>query len=167
MELWMDAFDEVSYCGLDCGSCEIGARYRASLAGGEKPEFSDLPSPLREHIAEAPLICLGCRTGTLFEGCRRCDVRQCASKREVPTCYDCPDWPCALVESTRTAVARLRKHMPHVASILRESRPASPERRRIAWSCPDCGTPFTWYADTCPGCGRSLVGAREYESFAD
>ena len=66
----------LAYCGLDCENCD------AHLATVNDDQA------LREHIN-----CQGCRAdGVKTVFCDRlCGIRQCALKKGVTTCGDCPD----------------------------------------------------------------------------
>ena len=85
--------DMIAYCGLDCETCDA---YLATIHNDQAlrektaklwAELNDFPI-LPEHIN-----CEGCRTGgmkTVF--CDKlCAIRQCALKKGVTTCGDCPE----------------------------------------------------------------------------
>ena len=83
----------IAYCGLDCEKCDAylatlhddqALREKTAKAWSELNHVPILP----EHIN-----CLGCRADgikTVF--CDSlCEIRQCALKKGVETCGDCPD----------------------------------------------------------------------------
>ncbi|MRR09728.1 DUF3795 domain-containing protein [bacterium] len=163
------AFDPNSYCGLYCGACEILNAHRAGLDGGRPAAWDDLPAELRGHIPRAEVVCRGCRTDTVFAGCRGCHIRDCARARGVDACVTCPDFPCAEVERLRALVAQVGDRLPHARAIFRDAELAQQqglaawaEAQRVRWNCPSCGAPFTWYQARCRGCGGALKSARGY-----
>ena len=97
----------IAYCGIICDSCPI------HLATFEKDK--SLKQSMRESIAEqcSKLYgmnmqsedisdCDGCRanTGRIFQGCLDCEIRKCASKKNIDNCAFCDDYACE----------KLRKH---------------------------------------------------------
>ena len=74
----------IAYCGLDCSKCQA---YEATVKNDEA---------LRAKVAAAwqmkpeDVNCLGCKSAkALFN----CSLKKCASKRGLPTCAHCPDFP--------------------------------------------------------------------------
>ncbi len=39
------------------------------------------------------------------------------------------------------------------------------EEQRKKRSCPDCGTPFTWYQETCGQCRRELISIKDHHNY--
>ena len=90
----------IAYCGLDCEKCDAyiatinddqGLREKTAKAWSELNQVPILP----EHIN-----CQGCRAeGIKTVFCDSlCEIRQCALKKGVKTCGDCPDMKtCKLV----------------------------------------------------------------------
>lgn len=83
----------IAYCGLDCEKCDAymatinddqALREKTAKAWSELNQVAILP----EHIN-----CEGCRTeGIKTVFCDSlCEIRQCALKKRVETCGDCPD----------------------------------------------------------------------------
>ncbi len=78
------SLDLIAYCCLDCAQCDA---YKATVAKDEA---------LRAKVAEEwkmkpeQIDCLGCKSKkALFD----CSLKKCASKRGVPTCAHCADFP--------------------------------------------------------------------------
>ena len=83
----------IAYCGLDCQKCEAHIatinnddELRKEVAS-KWSELNNVPI-LPEHIN-----CQGCRVdGVKTVYCDSlCEIRQCALKKGVSTCGDCPD----------------------------------------------------------------------------
>jgi hypothetical protein len=156
-----------SYCGIYCGACDI------RLAGetGRKSRFADFWSEKRlRRFREAQgspvtnpeqlrLRCSGCKSDDVFVNCGACKLRACARGRRLDHCSDCAEYPCALYRGFLRAGSML----PHVRLCpgnLESVRTRGVERwlaeQAERWRCPDCGALFSWYAETCGGCGRRL-----------
>ena len=168
----MADFNPGSYCGLYCGACDIVAAYKRELETGVPARWEDLPAPMRDNIPPASLICRGCKTESLYEGCRGCGIRACAAEKEVEACNFCSEYPCQLVKERIQAVERMKGVLPHCAVMfenldsLKENGLAHwLEEQSKKWSCPDCGAPFTWYQEKCEKCGRELVSIKDYHNY--
>ena len=83
----------IAYCGLDCEKCDA---YLATI--NDDQELREKTAKLWAELNNAPILpehinCEGCRMDgikTVF--CENlCDIRQCARKKGVATCGDCPD----------------------------------------------------------------------------
>jgi len=160
----MVEFIEDSYCGLYCGACEVQDAYRRALEGGREAAWDDLPVRFSEYIPRGEVRCRGCKTDDVFGGCAMCRMRACARERGVGFCFECGDYPCAIVREKEAAVERFVGVMPHAAAIVRDladvermGREAWFAERRGRWSCPSCGARTTWYAATCRSCGAALA----------
>jgi len=91
----------IAYCGLTCENCPI---HLATI----EPDNSRQQA-MRESIAEqcSKLYgmklrpedindCDGCslNTGRLFSGCLKCEIRICASQKNIQSCANCPEYVC-------------------------------------------------------------------------
>lgn len=83
----------IAYCGLDCEKCDA---YLATI--NDDQVLREKTSKLWSALNNAPILpehinCEGCRVdGIKTVYCDRfCAIRQCALKRGVTTCGDCPD----------------------------------------------------------------------------
>lgn len=94
--------DMIAYCGLDCEKCDA---YLATIHDDQA--LREKTAKLWAALNNAPILpehinCEGCRVDgikTVF--CDRlCAIRQCALKKGVTTCGDCPD-----VEKCETVAA--------------------------------------------------------------
>ena len=85
--------DMVGYCGLDCEKCEA---YLATINNDQA--LRGKIAKLWAELNHAPIMpehinCEGCRmNGTKTVFCESlCGIRQCALKKGVFTCGDCPE----------------------------------------------------------------------------
>ena len=85
--------DLIGYCGLDCEKCDA---YLATLHDDQA--LREKTAKLWAELNNAPILpehinCQGCRVAgikTVF--CNSlCGIRQCALKKGVATCGDCPE----------------------------------------------------------------------------
>ena len=83
----------IAYCGLDCGKCDA---YLATI--NDDQALREKTAKQWAELNNAPILpehinCEGCRVDgikTVF--CDSlCEIRQCALKKDVTTCGDCPD----------------------------------------------------------------------------
>ncbi len=85
--------DMIAYCGLDCEKCDA---YLATI--NDDQALRKKTAKLWASLNNAPILpehinCEGCRVdGIKTVYCDSlCAIRQCASKKSVVTCGDCPD----------------------------------------------------------------------------
>jgi hypothetical protein len=148
----MNAFNPDTYCGIYCGACSIAMHSRT----GRADEFAACLG----NVPNEELACGGCKSNTIYAGCSTCSLRRCAREKNIEHCIDCADFPCKSYSTWQT-VAKFLPHTHEAASSLKVIKSngvdywLDAQRRR--WSCPECGTPFSWYASVCYTCGGSLM----------
>ena len=83
----------IAYCGLDCEKCDA---YLATI--NDDQALREKTAKLWAELNNAPILpehinCQGCRAeGIKTVFCDSlCDIRQCALKKCMTTCGDCPD----------------------------------------------------------------------------
>jgi len=141
-----------SYCGIYCGACSVRRYGETSSDDGFIACCGSVP--------KKELACGGCKSNTLYTGCRICGLRDCALDKGVEHCIDCADYPCKMYDKWQSAA----KFLPHVHEaslnlevIKRDGTNTWVEAQNIRWSCPNCGALFSWYATVCDRCGHSLT----------
>jgi len=95
----------IAYCGLRCDTCPI------HLATHEQDMSQQ--QTMRKSIAEQCskiygmnlqpediTDCDGCRanTGRIFSGCLNCEIRKCASEKNIDSCAFCNNYACEILE---------------------------------------------------------------------
>jgi hypothetical protein len=91
----------IAFCGLICESCPI---YLATLEQDKKRQI-EMRISITKLLAETYGMnlspedindCDGCRAGTgrLFSGCLNCEIRKCASQRNLDSCAFCGEYAC-------------------------------------------------------------------------
>ena len=85
--------DMIAYCGLDCEKCDA---YIATI--NDDQALREKTAKLWAELNQAPILpehinCEGCRAdGRKTVYCESlCAIRQCAVKKGVTTCGDCPE----------------------------------------------------------------------------
>lgn len=106
----------IAICGLDCETCD--ARI-ATLNNDDtlREKTAKLWSEMNEVLITADMInCEGCRVqGVKTPYCNTlCPIRQCALKKELDTCGDCPKMDCcetvgAVHKNNKEARERLKQ----------------------------------------------------------
>ncbi len=140
-----------SYCGLYCGACSI-------LRHGETGREDAFVACLG-RVPGSAIACGGCKSTDLYAGCRLCRIRECARARGVAHCAGCVEYPCRAYAAW-SSLARLLPHVRDAAANNAAMRKVGADEWLAAqqrrWTCPRCGTPFSWYAAKCAECGRDL-----------
>ncbi len=135
-----------TYCGLYCGACGLLLKTKK----GER--------------IEDDLKCGGCKSHLLSRYCEKCDIRDCASSREIEFCFLCDEYPCSKLldfkEDTDPHHSVILKNLEDLQRVglktwLRE--------QKVRWKCSNCGRSFGWYDGTCDNCGEELFDCRKEE----
>lgn len=148
----MSEFNPDSYCGIYCGACSV---FIHGQTGGVDGFVACLGSVPKEEIA-----CKGCKSGSVYPGCRICSLRECAVKKGLAHCIECVDYPCKMYKRWQSAaniVPHSREAISSLETIKRDGANAWIAAQQKRWSCPDCGESFSWYQAACRKCGRSLA----------
>jgi hypothetical protein len=148
----MHTFNPDTYCGIYCGACSIALYGETGLADGFVACLGSVP---KEDLA-----CGGCKSDTVYAGCSTCSLRRCAREKGVEHCIDCDDYPCKMYSRWQSAgkiLPHAHEAAPSLEAIKRDGVGTWLVTQKRRWSCPDCGSPFSWYATECCTCGRSLT----------
>jgi len=86
----------IAYCGLDCAKCD---GFIATKSGDiEKISKVAIQWSVKFHSDIKPehVICDGCKlSGKKSFYCQNvCEIRKCATEKNVNTCADCRKYPC-------------------------------------------------------------------------
>jgi hypothetical protein len=140
-----------SYCGIYCGACSI-------LVLGETGKADGFIACCKS-IPQNEMKCGGCKSDTVYGGCRTCSLRDCAKGRGVERCTDCFDFPCAAYQKWQTSsnlLPHVREAALNVEVIRKNGAEAWLDAERTKWRCPSCGGRSSWYAVACAECGKNL-----------
>lgn len=146
-----------TYCGLYCGACDVlianknGNVEKLAKAWNMKPE---------------KLRCHGCKTEIISSFCATCDIKKCAEKenKKVDFCFQCAEYPCArLVEFKNDKYPHHSVVLKNLDIIHDKGIDKWLEEQNSRWSCPNCGTKFSWYDKVCQNCGEKLYSCEDEE----
>jgi hypothetical protein len=163
----MEEFRYDTYCGLYCGACDIMAAFKRASERNESAKWDDIPLELRKITPAKKtdaVICFGCKTDVVFAGCLKCPIRKCGkTKMRVETCFDCARFPCTRFRIYSLIRKLFMRRLPHLKSVYANRACIQGEGiqtwlsgQKEKWKCSYCKTDFTWYAKTCPSCGKDL-----------
>jgi hypothetical protein len=152
------------YCGLYCGGCDIYRLSEKARQTGVKTEWAEMPERFRKAIKEADIVCHGCKSDTLFAGCKACPMIKCAKKKGMENCGLCAKYPCVYFKIMNLVVRwrKLDKKLPHTAArkpnlefIRKNGLDAFLSEQEKGWKCPQCEARLSWYLERCGSCGRN------------
>ncbi len=163
MEGWRDEEirnkDLMAPCGLYCGTCGI---YIATRDNNTK--FKNVLGRLYGTAPEET-ECLGCMQAEpakkRFSYCANCPIRDCIKAKDLYSCHQCAEWPCAMIENFPVATGRcvMEKSIPTWRQLVVES---GDEAGSEAWAraeceryhCSSCGAPLFRGAQRCRSCKK-------------
>jgi hypothetical protein len=146
------------YCGLYCGACDIFRLSEKARQIGVKAQWQEMPEQFKKVIKEADIVCHGCKSDTVFAGCKACPIITCAKKRGVESCALCRKYPCFTIKAMHIVVRlrKLDKKLPHLTVrkpnlefIRKNGLIRFLSEQEEAWKCPQCGSQFSWYKKQC------------------
>lgn len=141
----------IGFCGINCDSCSV----RQFGLGNSKDSFIDCC----KKIPQTDLNCGGCKSNSIYAGCRTCALRECAVNRDVSHCGDCSSFPCEQYKKWQS-VAKFLPHARVARSNLDEILITNvhewTKKENIKWRCRKCGTQFSWYSKSCTKCHNDL-----------
>ncbi len=146
-------------CGLYCGACRVV----------QCNEDGSIEALAKEWGREAEqLVCNGCKSDVVAVFCRDCVFKSCAASRGIEYCFECDEFPCAVLIAFRDDDAVHHSAVVRNSEAMREQGVARwLEDQRARWTCPECATRFWWYARTCKTCGSALRGCEAEQAEAD
>lgn len=144
-----------SYCGLYCGACDV-------LLVNERGTVEEAAKKWDMNPEE--ILCHGCKSDVTAIYCKTCDMRECAEDKKVDFCFQCAEYPCDRL------VAFKNDEYPHHSVVLKNLETIQEkgvlkwlDEQGTRWSCPECGTRFAWYDESCKKCGNSLYNCKKEE----
>ena len=149
--------EHIAPCGLYCGVCRI--RYAteendlaylqrlARIYARRFPEFTSL--------APEELLCDGCLSTRRFPFCQECAIRDCTQRKGFQGCYECVDFPCALIDGFPMPSGRkvMLRTIPYWRAHGTEAWIVAEEKRYL---CPECGHRLFRGARQCERCNSPV-----------
>lgn len=144
-------------CGLYCGAC---TSYITRKRGGEVA-LTAMAKRVSERwgttIKTADLVCEGCLSSQVAIYCRRCAMRDCATKKGINYCAQCSDFPCQTITNFNNDGVR---HHSEVLANVRHQKEIGIDvwldEQEKRWRCPTCKCLIEWYDTKCPQCASTL-----------
>ena len=150
--------EQLAPCGLYCGVCRLHLATQdddrtllgrlAKIYARRSPTHS---SPELAPLTADDLLCDGCQSGRRSVLCRHCSIRECVGAKGLLGCYQCPDFPCALVDEFPVPVGKkvILRAIPFWREHGTEEWILAEEKR---YKCPVCGGRLYRGAQRCPHC---------------
>jgi len=99
----------IAYCGLTCTECPA---YLATLTDDDAKRAETSAMWSKQYGVNIPpqaVNCTGCSSdGVRFGYCEKCEIRACATGRNLANCGYCDDFPCGKVEHVLNAVPAVK-----------------------------------------------------------
>lgn len=151
------------YCGLACKACSV---YIASQIGREALERR----AAKAGMSAEEMYCKGCRSDKTSPYCTDCQIKRCIREKNLTWCSECEEYPC-------TKITEFKESLPHRAEIM-DSLDFAKLHTVEEWdklmekefTCGNCGTYNSVYAESCSRCGNIPVNAfasRHWELIKD
>jgi hypothetical protein len=144
----------IGCCGLFCESCDI---YQ-SLQRGTLKALADEWDMKPEDLA-----CDGCRAERRALQSRNCFIRECCLGRNLDSCGECAEFPCAtLREHNDSAAPHSSLAIKNCCFFKEAGRFEWYHMQKQRWTC-SCGQMFTWYQSQCSRCSKPVVNVLHEE----
>ena len=132
-----------AYCGLYCGSCPL---YLASIKAEDPSE----------------VVCLGCKSDKLADHCLECEMKDCASAKNLNSCGECDQFPCEKTEPFHNSDKDMAKVAEKSCYRIRETSYSKWIKEQVGrWTCKNCGLSFSFIDETCPNCKADVYSCKE------
>jgi hypothetical protein len=105
-----------AYCGLACDQCPALLATKADDDERRARVARQWSRLFGADIAPQDINCDGCRSrnGRLFSHCHVCEIRACATRRDLVNCGHCPDYPCEKLEFIFQAEPKAKQRLDAV-----------------------------------------------------
>ena len=126
------------YCGLYCGACPMMLETKAGKASEE---------------------CHGCKSEQAAGHCQVCDIKACASQKGFEFCYECSEMEICTYLQSFIVDERYPYHQAvykNFNTIKKVGVHQWLDLQKVRWQCPNCGSPFSWWDETCPHCAKPV-----------
>ena len=109
----------ISYCGLLCNECPV---FIATAENDEaaKERIAKEFSGERMQFTKEDMNCYGCFHEETVKSkmCGGCEIRICASGKEVKNCAHCTDYPCDYINTYAKAGSENRERLDGIFNAL-------------------------------------------------
>jgi len=110
--------ERTAFCGLDCFVCPA---YQATQADSDEKRSKvaeQWSKMFGSKVTPKEINCDGCKsdTGRLFTHCHTCEIRACASEKQVKNCAFCHDYGCETLTSFFEMAPEAKKNLESIRS---------------------------------------------------
>lgn len=142
------SMEMLAYCGLYCEQCSV----RTAYAEQDCKHLERFPARYKKDRMDlADCDCEGCKGRNL---CGPCKIKDCAKLRDIDTCAECPDFPCAVLgEFGNDGIPHHAKALENLRSIRERGIESWFATLTPALRC-HCGERQSWYY-LCPAHTRA------------
>jgi len=137
--------DWLAPCGLYCGVCGILAAHREN-----NQKFKERLATVY-NLPPEQIRCEGCLSNDVFEYCKVCPIKGCASAKGYEGCHQCGDFPCEAINSFPMPVGK-RVIMRAVPYWREHGTEKWVEHEEARYHCPSCGNKLFRGAKRCNQC---------------
>ena len=145
--------EHIAPCGLYCGVCRIHyATQENDLAYLERlVKIYARRFPWIAAVPSDELLCDGCLSTRRFPFCQECSIRECTQQKGIQGCYECLDFPCALIDKFPMPVGKkvILRTIPYWRTHGTGQWIIAEEKR---YRCPECGQRLFRGARQCEHC---------------
>lgn len=91
----------IAYCGFDCSKCPAYLAFKKGIQNIDKETLLKWASNLGKNEKLENLKCSGCNSNedVKFKFCFECEIRKCASEKDLINCGYCESYPCNKLDS--------------------------------------------------------------------
>ncbi len=100
------------FCGHDCARC---VTFLATVREDESLRERSREFYRKTFGIDLPadeFRCHGGRTDKVFRLCRECPFASCCRERGIPSCEECPEFPCAMLADYREKYVNKTNQLP-------------------------------------------------------
>ena len=104
--------------------------------------------------------CLGCRSqdASKPEHCRKCKIKDCATRQGVDFCFECSSFPCITIKRLDQSY-RQRYQVSLIENALRLKTAGAQQHlleEKEKWTCSHCGGILSLHDRICSECGEKI-----------
>jgi hypothetical protein len=93
--------ENFAYCGYDCSKCPIFINTENANLNNLKEIKNSLENINNREIPLSDIECRGCKSDTLFEYCKKCNIRKCALSGGFESCSLCNYRNCDKIKTVK------------------------------------------------------------------
>jgi len=110
------------------------------------------------------ISCKGCKSDTVAKSwCAVCNLKSCAREKGLDFCYECNEYPCDNLEKFKTdpQYPYHSEVYDNMTTIKKKGIGQWLIEMNSRWTCQSCGTPFSWWNESCKKCGTPSRGYKK------